>query len=235
MKQIHSFERQQFEALFRQEQIDHLENRLDVLDVFLRNEAHVTAAELTALLEADGKSLSADFVEETLELMCRFGFAQKNRFDNGVLRYEHRHLGHHHDHMICTKCGKIIEFENHQMEALQVQIAETFGFHILQHRMELYGICGECLSTRMRQMPLVNARPGERLVITSMVGGGNARLRLMSMGLRIGDEIEVISNYAKGQLVVSAGTQRYVLGRGLAQKLIVEPVGSPPSGTPKEA
>ena len=230
MKQIHSFERQQFEALFRQERIDRLDDRLTVLDIFLRNELHVTSVELTSFLKAEGQSLSQAFVEETLELMCRFGFAQKNRFDNGVLRYEHRHLGQHHDHMICTKCGKIVEFENHQMEALQVQIAETFGFHILQHRMEIYGICGDCSLTRTRQMPLVMAKPGERLVIMSMVGGGNARLRLMSMGLRIGDEIEVISNYAKGQMVVAAGAQRYVLGHGLAQKLIVEPADLPPAG-----
>ncbi|MFO7930205.1 MAG: transcriptional repressor [Desulfosalsimonas sp.] len=224
MGNIHSHERQQFESLFRQEQIDFLEQRVTVLDAFLQTEQHVSLQQLQSLLKEQGHGFSPDFIEETLELMCRYGFAQKNRFKNGVPLYEHRHLGQHHDHMICTKCGGIIEFEDNRLEDLQLEIARGYGFHMLQHKMEIYGICDRCLSERTHRMPLASAKTAERVVIRELSGGTSSRLRLMSMGLRVGDEVEIITNYGKGQVVVAAGNQRYVLGRGLAQKIIVEPV-----------
>ena len=140
MKQIHIQEKEQFKKLFKQEQIDNFEDRFKVLEVFLHTEKHVTIEEMVELLNRVGWRLEPEFVRETMKLMCRFGFAQKSRFDNGDLRYEHRHLGQHHDHMVCTKCKKIIEFENEQLEELQIKIAATQGFHMLQHKMEIYGI-----------------------------------------------------------------------------------------------
>lgn len=222
MGQIHIYERQQFEKLFRQEQIDHLQDRLQVLDAFLQSETHVTPPELGAMLREQGYAFSDEFIVETLEMMCRFGFAQKNRFKNGEVHYEHRHLGQHHDHMICTRCDRIIEFENERLESLQQEIARGYGFHMLQHRMEIYGICDRCLRDRMRRLPLAAARAGEQVVIRELSGGSGSRLRLMSMGLRVGDRLEVINNAGRGQVVVAAGSQRYVLGRGLSQKIIVE-------------
>jgi Fur family ferric uptake transcriptional regulator len=223
MSEIHLYERRQFEKLFKEEKIDRFDDRFKVLEAFLQKEEHVSAAELTAVLNDQKISLSPEFVEDTLELMCRFGFAQKNRFENGIARYEHRHLGQHHDHMICTKCGKILEFENDSLERLQAQIASEYGFHMLQHRMEIYGICSDCMKTRESQMPLVAAKQGEHVVIAEFSGGSQGRLRLNSMGLRVGDALEVISNQGQGQVVVAAGFQRYVLGRGMSQKIIVCP------------
>ena len=89
--------------------------------------------------------------------------------------------------MICTKCGQIYEFENDRMETLQHQIASSHGFHMLQHKMEIYGICNRCLKDRVKEMPLRSARQGDRLTISGFIGGAGARIRLMSMGLRIGD------------------------------------------------
>ncbi|MFW6334425.1 MAG: transcriptional repressor [Desulfosalsimonas sp.] len=224
MGNIHLHERRQFESLFRQEQIDALEDRIAVLDAFLGTEQHISPAGLQKEMENRGKSFGIDFIEETLELMCRYGFARKNRFKNGAPLYEHRHLGQHHDHMVCTKCGDIIEFEDDRLEELQLEIARSHGFHMLQHRMDIYGICQRCLSDRSRRLPLTAAKTGERLVIRELSGGSSSRLRLMSMGLRVGDELEVINNYGRGQMVIAAGNQRYVLGRGLAHKIIAEPV-----------
>jgi Fur family ferric uptake transcriptional regulator len=226
MKRIHTHEKEQFKKLFRQDRVDRFEDRHRILEVFLQTENHITHSGLMQLLEADGYQLEPDFVAETLKLMCHFGFAQANRFENGELRYEHRHLGQHHDHMICTKCKKIIEFEDDALEKRQRQIASSNGFHILQHKMEMYGICAACLAARDNKMPLVSAKPGEMLVITGFTGGSNARMRLMTMGLRIGDVIEVITNNSAGQVVVAINYHRYAVGRGLAQKVQVEPVNA---------
>jgi Fur family ferric uptake transcriptional regulator len=182
----------------------------------------VTLEEVNQLLKDNGWDLDPEFVRETLQLMCRFGFAQRGRFDNGMILYEHRHLGQHHDHMICLKCRKIIEFEEEQIEQLQIKIAAAQGFHMLQHKMEIYGICSSCLQDRIQLMPLTMAKPGEHLVIKEIRGGTGSKMRLLTMGLRKDDRIEVISNNGLGQLAVAADLKRYVLGRGLAEKIMVE-------------
>ena len=222
MKQVHIQEKQQFKKLFKQEHIDKFEDRFKVLEAFLQTEKHVTVDELVQLLKENGWALDPDFVGETLRLMCRFGFAHKSRFDNGVILYEHLHLGQHHDHMICTKCRKILEFEEEQIEQLQIKIAASHGFHILQHKMEIYGICADCLQERIQLMPLILAKPGEHLEIKEIRGGAGAKMRLLTMGLRKGDKIEVITNNGQGQLAIAADLKRYVLGRGLSEKIMVE-------------
>jgi len=222
MKQIHTQEKEQFKVLFKQENVDQFEDRFKILEVFLQTERHITVEELFDLLAESGQRAEPDFIRETLKLMCQFGFAQKNRFDNGVVRYEHRHLGQHHDHMVCTKCGNISEFKDDRIETLQMTIASDLGFHMLQHRMEIYGLCKQCLKKRIPIMSLASAKPGEQLIIKDITGGAGARMRLLSMGLRVGDDIEVISNLNQGQVVVAADTKRYVLGRGFAQKIQVE-------------
>jgi Fur family ferric uptake transcriptional regulator len=218
---IHKQEKEQFIKLFKQDRIDRFKDRLVVLEVFLRTEHHVTAQELAALVNEQDTGLEFEFIRDTIDLMCVYGFAQQNRFDNGEPRYEHHHLGQHHDHMICTKCKGIFEFQNQDVEQLQLQIAAESGFHLLQHKLELYGICRQCLDRRDIQISLDHARRGERLVIKGFSGGAGSRLRLLSMGLRVGDEVEIITNMSRGQLVVAADFKRLVIGRGLAQKIQV--------------
>jgi Fur family ferric uptake transcriptional regulator len=224
MQQIHLQEKEQFQKLFEQEDIDNLEDRIKVLEVFLQTERHISDQELIKISKQNGISLTPEFIKDTLDLMCRYGFASKLTFENGIVRYEHRHMGQHHDHMICTKCKKIIEFENEQLEKLQVNVASTYGFHMLQHRMEIYGICSNCLKKRLDTIPLMAAKQGEKLIVKQFIGGARSKMRLLSMGLRIGDRIDVITNLNKGQLVIALDFKRLVLGRGMAEKIIVQPV-----------
>lgn len=218
---IHKQEKDQFKKLFKQDRIGQFDDRLTVLEVFLRTEHHVTVQELADLVHRQNPSLDVDFVKETVDLMCHYGFAKQNRFNNGEFRYEHLHLGQHHDHMICTKCKGIFEFQNEAMEQLQLKIAAESGFHMLQHRMELYGICRQCMARQDLVIPLDCARKGERVEIKAITGSTALRLRLLSMGLRIGDVLDVITNHSHGKLVIAADYKRLVLGRGLAQKIQV--------------
>ena len=73
-------------------------------------------------------------------------------------------------------------------------------------------------------MPLMAAKQGEILIVRSFKGGTRSRMRLMSMGLRVGDRIDVISNLNQGQLVIALDYKRLVLGRGLAEKIMVQPL-----------
>jgi Fur family ferric uptake transcriptional regulator len=164
-------------------------------------------------------------VKNTLNFLCRYGFAAKNEFEGRPPMYEHLHLGFHHDHLICTKCGNIVEFESRQLENLQVEIAALHGFHMLQHKMEIYGLCSGCLEARVRLMPLSAAQVGERTIVQEFTGGAGAQMRLAALGMRKGDEVEVITNAGEGQIVVAVNATRLALGRGIAQKIKVKPNG----------
>jgi Fur family ferric uptake transcriptional regulator len=66
------------------------------------------------------------------------GLAASRSFEGGRTRYETRGL-EHHDHMICQRTGKIIEFRSDEIEELQENLARKLGFKLLRHRHELYG------------------------------------------------------------------------------------------------
>jgi Fur family ferric uptake transcriptional regulator len=226
MDPIHQQEKRQFKRLFEKEGIDQIEDRMAILGVFLGQEEHISFRDLMGLLDEKGFDFQTDFVKNTLNLMCRYGFASREKFEGQPTLYEHRHLGVHHDHLICTKCQKIVEFESPQMERLQVEIAVGHGFHMLQHKMEIYGLCADCVKERVHLMPLSFTQPGERGIIEEFMGGSGAQMRLATMGLRSGDEVEVITNRGEGQVVVAVNATRLALGRGIAGKILVKPNGS---------
>lgn len=203
MKKIHEREKRQFIALFRNREDPAFSDRLSVLEAFLETERHVTARELAEQLAQSGRALDAPYVEETLEILCRYGFAERRTFGDGAARYEHRHVGEHHDHMVCTACGGIFEFSDPKLEARQKKIAARNGFHLLGHRMELYGLCARCANERTAPHSLADARAGERLIIEGMDGGSGARLRLLAMGLIPGVRVEIISRINDGQTVLA--------------------------------
>ena len=80
-------------------------------------------------------------VYRTMKLLCEAGLAHEHNFD-GTARYEIAH--EHHDHLVCTRCGKIVEFECELIESAQDKIAAAYGFRVLRHRHELYGHCADC-------------------------------------------------------------------------------------------
>lgn len=215
------FEKANFRMLIETDQLGRVEDRLNIIDTFLKTEEHVTFEDLMKLLKENGYDYEPDFVRQCMNRWVEHGFAQKKTFEGQPPRYEHRHLGKHHDHLICTKCDSIIEFRNDEMERLQMKIAGEHGFHMLQHTMEIYGLCSKCFEQRRPLMPLALAKPGERLIIKEIVGGRTARARLASMGFRPGDSLEIISNDGWGRLIVGFGNTRMAMGRGMAQKIMV--------------
>ena len=214
-------EKLNFKALVETDGSDRIQDRLNVVDAFLDSEEHVTIEQMYRYLRKKGYDYDAQFVRQCMNRMVDLGFAQKKRFEGQPVRYEHRHLGRHHDHLICTKCGKIIEFSNDNMERLQVAIAAEHGFHMLQHKMEIYGLCAECRAQRRPLMPLAMAKPGERVVIREMAGGKTAKSRMADMGLRLDDHVEIISNSGEGRLILGRDCTRLAIGRGIAQKIMV--------------
>ena len=221
MEDAHLRLKQQFHALLNDADLDRMEERERILDAFLATERHVRAQELYEQLRAEGVGVTPALVEEYLRLMVMYGIAHERKFADGQSRYEHCHLGVHHDHLICVNCGEIEEFTSAHLQAMQAQIGVEFGFHAFQHRMEFYGLCERCFAKRPPAIPLTMASVGEKLRVTQIRRGQGVQRRLTSMGLGVGAELEVLNSSGPGPLVVAAGGARFALGFGLAQKVMV--------------
>ena len=115
-----------------------------ILDCFLSCDQHLSTEELYLKLKESMPGIGFATVYRTLKLFAESGIAREIQFGDGQTRYEHLHAGEHHDHLVCTRCGAIMEFENETIEKLQAEVARNHGFTIVNHKLELYGICAKC-------------------------------------------------------------------------------------------
>lgn len=113
-----------------------------ILDVFLEVKGHITGDELYQKVRDRHSNIGYTTVYRTMKLLCDAGLASERHFDDGVTRYEIEH--EHHDHLVCVRCGKIVEFDCQMIEAAQDEIVKRYGFRLLRHRHELYGHCPDC-------------------------------------------------------------------------------------------
>lgn len=84
-------------------------------------------------------NISIATVYRTMRLFEEAGVVERHDFQDGRARYEEA-TDDHHDHLIDLRSGKVIEFMNEEIEALQKRIAEQHGFKLVDHRLELYGV-----------------------------------------------------------------------------------------------
>ena len=113
-----------------------------ILDTFLTNE-HVMAEQLYRSLGRHKPHIGLATIYRTLNLLCDSGIAQERHFGSQT-HYDNVVNKRHHDHLICTQCGTIVEFENCDIEHLQEEVATRHGFTITTHKLELYGLCSKC-------------------------------------------------------------------------------------------
>ena len=92
--------------------------------------------------------IGAATVYRTMKILSEADLASARHFDDGQTRYEPALDRHHHDHLICTSCHRIVEFENERIEALQDEVAAQHGFEVTRHKLELYGLCRDCRRKR---------------------------------------------------------------------------------------
>jgi Fur family ferric uptake transcriptional regulator len=115
-----------------------------ILDVFLRTEEHLSSEDLYRLVQKEDHSIGQTTVYRTLKLLTEAGLAREVRFGDGRTHYEHNYKHQHHDHMICTQCGKIIEFYSAELEAIQDAMAAKYRFEPTQHSLRILGTCADC-------------------------------------------------------------------------------------------
>jgi len=135
-------ERKALSSYLEDHNLKYTKQREAILKVFLDVKGHITSEALHQRVRADYPNIGYTTVYRTMKLLCDAGLAMERHFDDGVTRYEIEH--EHHDHLVCVRCGKIVEFECQMIEKAQDEIVERYGFRLLRHRHELYGHCPEC-------------------------------------------------------------------------------------------
>src|SRR5688572_29901217 len=115
-----------------------------ILDIFLRTEEHLSSEDLYRLVQKEDPSIGQTTVYRTLKLLSEAGLAREVRFGDNRTHYEHNYKHQHHDHMICSECGRIIEFFSAELEGIQDAMAAKHKFQITQHLLRIIGICAEC-------------------------------------------------------------------------------------------
>ena len=135
--------KESFAAYVRQHGLKATRQRDRIVDVFLRSQGHMSIDDLLEKVRRADPRISAATVYRTVKLLEEAGVADKRHFEGRSTRYEPSSADHH-DHLICTQCGRIDEFENDRIETLQDQVAASFGYEIVSHRHEIYGVCPDC-------------------------------------------------------------------------------------------
>jgi len=136
--------KQIFIDYLKQKNLKWSQQREVILDLFLSTHKHVTTEELYQLARSKFPQIGYTTVHRTLKLLSECGLASERHFSDRYTRFESKQKDQHHDHLICTKCGKIVEFECGEIEKMQENIARQKGFKVAHHRLELYGICRNC-------------------------------------------------------------------------------------------
>lgn len=133
------------DAYLAKNKLKQTKQRKIILEVFMGStEAHLDAENVYSLLSKNHSNIGLATVYRSLNLLKDAGILEQHTFADGRAVFELINPESHHDHLVCTTCGAIKEFENHEIEQLQDQVAKSLGFKLTSHRLELFG---ECLKT----------------------------------------------------------------------------------------
>ena len=115
------------------------EQRKIIAQVMSESTDHPDVDELHKRVTSVDRKISIATVYRTVKLFEEAGILEKHDFKGGKARYEELNEGHH-DHLIDVKSGEIIEFVDEEIEKLQKKVAEKYGYKLVDHKLELYGI-----------------------------------------------------------------------------------------------
>ncbi|GAB4336187.1 MAG: transcriptional repressor [Desulfobulbaceae bacterium] len=135
---------QAFRAFLQERNLHYTHQRALILDVFLEVGTHVSVEELYGhVLERD-PAIGQVTVFRTLKLLEEAGIAAPVNLGDKTVRYEPAYRAEHHDHLICTRCGRVIEVLDVKLEKRQEKLCRKYGFTPTHHRLDIFGICPDC-------------------------------------------------------------------------------------------
>jgi len=133
-----------FRRYLREHSLPVTTQREVVAEVIFASPGHLSADDVERRLQERGARVGKATVYRTLDLLAQSGMVSQRDFGEGFRRYERAPGRAHHEHLICVRCGKVIEFVNERLERMKALIAEEYGFRHHHHRLEIFGTCPEC-------------------------------------------------------------------------------------------
>jgi Fur family ferric uptake transcriptional regulator len=115
-----------------------------VAQTVLTSDEHLSVDAIQRQLKEQGERVGTATVYRTLDVLVRSGLVRAHDFGEGFKRYEPMPQQTHHEHLICLRCGKVVEFQNERLERMIPIIADEYAFQHQRHRVEVYGLCQEC-------------------------------------------------------------------------------------------
>lgn len=128
----------------RKEGLRYTKQRQEIWNELRSSNEHRDAEEIFLTLRKRGLKISRATVYRTIDVLVRNNLIDKLDIGDGRARYEYNDKYLQHDHLICTSCGKIVEFHNDEIEELQSKITKQHKFKLLHQNHQLFGICKDC-------------------------------------------------------------------------------------------
>ena len=134
-----------FRRYLREQGLPITQQREVVADVVFSTTGHLSVEDIEGALKGHGERIGKATIYRTMEILVRSGLVKEHDFGEGFKRYEHL-FGHQpvHEHLICTACSEVIEFQSPEILRLQEELAVRHGFLPSRHRLEIYGLCAHC-------------------------------------------------------------------------------------------
>ena len=133
-----------FRGYLRDHNLPVTAQRVAIAEVVLGADRHLSAEEIERDLAERGAPAGTATVYRTLELLVRSGLAVERDFGEGFKRYESARDVPHHEHLLCTVCGRVTEFRDERLERMTTLTAEANGYARQRHRLVIYGVCADC-------------------------------------------------------------------------------------------
>ena len=133
-----------FRDVLRQEGLKYTPQRVAIFEEVVKDRGHRECEDIYMALRQNGSHVSRATIYRTMEILVNNEFVRKMVIGDGRARYESKVGSPHHDHLVCTSCGKIVEFVDQNIEDLQNKIAKQHHFKLQQHTHQLFGICRKC-------------------------------------------------------------------------------------------
>jgi len=141
-------EMEAFQSALKEAGLAATRQRLQLAEIIFSTHKHFTADDLYEWSRKRGWKIGRVTAYRTLKVMVDVNLVEERQFMKDRAVYEHVFGHQHHDHMVCTSCDSIIEFESAAIEKEQNKLAKKFGFQITSHSHTLKGICKKCSSKK---------------------------------------------------------------------------------------
>ena len=133
-----------FASYLREHNLPVTPQRLAIADVLLASTSHLSADDVARELRKRGSAAGLATVYRTIDVLLRSGLLVERDFGEGFKRYEPARDMPHHEHLVCSVCGKVTEFRDERLERITTLIAEQHRFSRQGHRLVIQGTCAEC-------------------------------------------------------------------------------------------